>query len=102
MSGSVPVRYRSPDEGRASTACGPAADELAPDPGGVLEGPRSFFRRGSSGAARDILSRGDLDHYEERTAPLAPPDLLAWLHRGDAGSSGWVRAVGQVPFRAST
>jgi hypothetical protein len=63
------------------------ADELAPDPGGVLKDRASFFRRGSSGAARDILSRGDLDHYEERTAPLAPPDLLAWLHRGDAGSS---------------
>jgi aryl sulfotransferase len=64
------------------------ADQLAPDPAGVLKDRERFFRRGSSGAAREILSSGDLEHYEERIAQLASPDLLTWLHRGDAGSSG--------------
>jgi aryl sulfotransferase len=57
------------------------ADQLAPDPAGVLKDRERFFRRGSPGAAREILSSGELDHYEERIAQLAPPDLLAWLHR---------------------
>jgi aryl sulfotransferase len=64
------------------------ADQLAPDPAGVLKDRERFFRRGSPGAAREILSSRDLDHYEERTTQLAPPELLAWLHRCEAGSSG--------------
>jgi aryl sulfotransferase len=57
------------------------AGELAPDGGGVLKDNRAFFRAGRSGAGREALSADELDSYHERTARLAPPDLLAWLHR---------------------
>jgi hypothetical protein len=57
------------------------SDLLAPDPGGVLKDRAAFFRRGSSGAAAEIMSADDLDRYEERVRDLAPDDLLVWLHR---------------------
>ena len=57
------------------------ADEVAPDPAGILKDRARFFRRGSSGAGREILTEAELDHYHERAASLAPPDLLTWLHR---------------------
>jgi len=59
------------------------ADQLAPDPGGVLVQRERFFRRGSSGAGREVLSRREVAHYRARTEAMAPPDLLAWLHRED-------------------
>ncbi|MDP1820745.1 MAG: sulfotransferase domain-containing protein [Acidimicrobiales bacterium] len=42
----------------------------------------AFFRRGRSGAWREIL-RNDVEirRYQERVATLGPPDLLEWLHR---------------------
>ena len=57
------------------------AEQLAPDRQGVLKDRASFFRRGRSGAAREVLDASDLARYAERSAALAPPDLLAWLHR---------------------
>jgi len=57
------------------------AGELAPDSGGVLKDRHAFFRAGRSGAGREVLSAAELDSYHERTAQLAPPDLLTWLHR---------------------
>ncbi len=57
------------------------AGELAPDSAGVLKDRRAFFRAGRSGAGRDALSAEELTSYHERAAQLAPPDLLAWLHR---------------------
>lgn len=57
------------------------ADALAPDPVGVLRDRGRFFLRGSSGAGRELLSADDLARYRERTARLAPSDLLQWLHR---------------------
>lgn len=57
------------------------ADAVAPDPAGILKDRARFFRRGSSGAGREILTEAELDHYHERAASLAPPDLLTWLHR---------------------
>jgi acyl-CoA synthetase len=57
------------------------AEDLAPDPVGVLEDRARFFRRGSSGAGRELLSDAEHARYLERTQHLAPPDLLAWLHR---------------------
>ncbi|HEX9992956.1 MAG TPA: sulfotransferase domain-containing protein [Acidimicrobiales bacterium] len=57
------------------------AAELAPDPAGVLKDRAAFFRRGRSGAGRELLTEAELDGYRARTAALAPPDLLAWLHR---------------------
>jgi len=57
------------------------AGDLAPDSGGVLKDRRAFFRAGRSGAGREVLTAEELDSYHERTARLAPPDLLTWLHR---------------------
>jgi aryl sulfotransferase len=55
------------------------ADRLVPG-GGVLKSSAAFFRRGSSGAGRELLTDGEFGHYLARAAQLAPPDLLAWLH----------------------
>ena len=57
------------------------ADTVIPDPSGVLKDGQAFFRRGTSGAGRELLTDDELAHYEARTAHLAPLDLLAWLHR---------------------
>jgi aryl sulfotransferase len=57
------------------------ADDLAPDAAGMLKSPTAFFRRGSSGAARDVLSGDEWSRYRDRVAALAPPELLEWLHR---------------------
>jgi len=60
-----------------------AANRLVPDPAGVLKDKAAFFRRGTSGSGRELLSRDELAHYHARISRLAPPDLLAWLHRED-------------------
>jgi len=53
----------------------------APDASGVLKDPAAFFRRGSSGAGRELLTAAELARYHARAAVLADPDLLGWLHR---------------------
>lgn len=58
------------------------AQTLVPDAAGVLRDPRAFFRRGVSGGGRKLLDEDALDRYYQRTAALAPPELLRWLHRG--------------------
>jgi hypothetical protein len=63
------------------------ADLLAPDAGGVLKDRAAFFRRGTSGAGRALLSPAELDRYAARAAQLAPADVLSWLHR-DGGPAG--------------
>jgi hypothetical protein len=57
-----------------------SAARLAPDAAGVLKDPARFFRRGSPGAAHEILDPAAVDRYNRRARELAPPDLLAWLH----------------------
>jgi aryl sulfotransferase len=57
------------------------AKDLAPDPAGILKSTDAFFRRGRSGAGRELLTDAELAHYQQRAATMAPPDLLAWLHR---------------------
>jgi len=57
------------------------ADELAPDRVGVLKDRSAFFRRGRSGAGRELLTDADVARYHERVASIAPADLLSWLHR---------------------
>jgi aryl sulfotransferase len=57
------------------------AEQAAPDPSGVLRDRTAFFRRGTSGAGRELLSAKELAHYRERAASMAPAELLAWLHR---------------------
>jgi aryl sulfotransferase len=55
------------------------AARLNPD-ATVLKSGAAFFRRGSSGEGRELLTGQELADYYARTARLAPPDLLAWLH----------------------
>jgi aryl sulfotransferase len=43
-----------------------------------------FFHRGSNGQWREVFDEATLDHYEERAAKLATPELLAWAHAGRA------------------
>lgn len=57
------------------------AEQLIPNRDGVLKDPHAFFRRGRSGAGRDLLSDDEWVTYQTRVADLAPPDLLSWLHR---------------------
>jgi hypothetical protein len=57
------------------------ADQLVPNTLGVLKDSRAFFRRGRSGSAGELLDDRELAHYRARATELAPPDLLAWLHR---------------------
>lgn len=64
------------------------AAELAPDPAGVMKDRAAFFRRGRSGAGREVLSGDEMARYHERAARLAPADLLAWLHRPPAEFPG--------------
>jgi len=58
--------------------------DVVPDPGRIFKDRGAFFRRGGSGAGRELLTRAELARYHERCAELTPPDLLAWLHRYDA------------------
>ena len=57
------------------------ATDLAPDPAGIMKDRAAFFRRGASGAGRELLTDVEFARYLERAAELAPPDLLTWLHR---------------------
>jgi hypothetical protein len=63
------------------------ADQLAPNPVGVLKDNAAFFRRGRSGAGRELLTPQEYARYRARTATLAPPELLAWLHRDSPAGS---------------
>jgi hypothetical protein len=57
------------------------AEELAPDPSGIFKNREAFFRQGTSGSGRQLLTDEDQARYHARTAKLAPSDLLTWLHR---------------------
>ncbi len=64
------------------------AGSVAPDPADILKDRRSFFRRGTSGAGREVLSPAELAHYRRRVELLAPPEVSAWLHHeGRPGKS---------------
>lgn len=49
--------------------------------GGVLKDPRAFFRRGSPGAFREVLTDSEIERYRRRVTSMAPPELIRWLHR---------------------
>lgn len=57
------------------------SDELVPDAVGVLKDRSRFFRSGTSGGGRAVLSPEELRDYEQRVEGLAPPEVVAWLHR---------------------
>ena len=52
-----------------------------PPPPGIVPDASGFFRRGTSGAGREILSDAELAGYYTHAARLAPADLIEWLHR---------------------
>jgi len=56
-------------------------ESIVPDPVGILKDQAAFFRRGSSGAGAETLTRVELDRYYWRASGMAPRDLLEWLHR---------------------
>ena len=58
-----------------------AAGQIQPLTGS--DDPAAFFRSGTSGAARELLTSAELAYYYERAARYCPPELLAWLHRAD-------------------
>ncbi len=57
------------------------AELLVPDPSGVLKSHQAFFRQGSSGSGKALLTPTQAAQYRSQTAQLAPADLLTWLHR---------------------
>jgi hypothetical protein len=56
-----------------------SADTLVPT-AGIFKSNAAFFRRGTSGAGREILSDEEIAGYHARAAQLTPPDMLTWLH----------------------
>ena len=63
------------------------ADVLIPE-AGIFKDNAAFFRRGSSGAGREVLTQDELAHYHERVRQMGPPELLAWLNRPDEAGTG--------------
>jgi len=57
------------------------ANELAPEADRILKEPARFFRRGTSGAAAELLTGDEIAHYRARIGSMMQPDLSAWLHR---------------------
>jgi hypothetical protein len=76
----VPQRWPALVEAATFASMRQRADILVPDANGVLKDRRQFFRQGRSGSGRTLLTAEELDRYHRRTAGMAPPDLLAWLH----------------------
>jgi aryl sulfotransferase len=64
-----------------------AADQLRPLEGnGVNDAVKeraAFFRRGSSGEGRALLTDEEVARYYAHAANIAPQELLSWLHRSD-------------------
>jgi aryl sulfotransferase len=64
-----------------------AADQLQPlqrEPErDVSKGHSAFFRKGSSGDGRALLTESEAARYYTRAARIAPPELLTWLHRDE-------------------
>jgi hypothetical protein len=56
-------------------------DVLVPPPPGIVADTSLFFRRGTSGAAREVLGDEEMAWYDAQVARLGPPDLIDWLHR---------------------
>jgi hypothetical protein len=61
------------------TAMKSSADQFVPT-AGIFKSNAAFFRRGTSGAGREVLSDEEIAAYHARVAQLAPPDMLTWLH----------------------
>ena len=59
------------------------ASQLAPEAShdGFYDDRDQFFRKGSTGQWRQILSDEELPRYAARVGEYAPADLAAWIHR---------------------
>jgi aryl sulfotransferase len=59
------------------------ASQLAPEAShdGFYDDRDQFFRKGSTGQWRQILSDEELPQYAARVGEYAPADLAAWIHR---------------------
>jgi aryl sulfotransferase len=58
------------------------ADRLAPNQNiHVWHDNTEFFRRGTSGQWRELLTEDDLDRYHLRVAEFGDPEVADWLHR---------------------
>lgn len=64
-----------------------AADQLQPlkysEKRDASRGHEAFFRQGSSGDGRALLTEAEAARYYTQAAQIAPQELLAWLHRDD-------------------
>lgn len=58
------------------------AEDLAPDPVGVLKDRTAFFRGGRLGDGEAALGPGDHERYRNRVEALGSPGLIGWLHGG--------------------
>lgn len=49
-----------------------------------VDGPRSFFYKGTNGRWRDVLTAEELAQFEEKAAKVLTPECRAWLEQGQA------------------
>jgi hypothetical protein len=61
------------------------ASRHAPNTSGILKDPTAFFRRGTTGAGHEVLTKEELRSYHRRVERLALIEFLAWLHREPVG-----------------
>jgi hypothetical protein len=57
------------------------ASRAIPTPGGILKDQSRFFRQGTSGEGRQVLSHDEVTRYRNRVNGMAPPELVTWLQR---------------------
>lgn len=76
----APEPLAHPGHGQSGEHPPPPSPRPPRPPGPPGPGAPSFFRRGTSGEGREILSAEEIAGYHARVAQLAPPDMLAWLH----------------------
>lgn len=73
-----------------------AADELQPlkyaEARDASKGHAAFFRQGSSGDGRALLTDAEAALYYTHASQVAPQELLAWLHRDSGGPAGLTAA----------
>jgi acyl-CoA synthetase (AMP-forming)/AMP-acid ligase II len=78
------------------------ASQLVPDERlGLFTNEQRFFRSGSQGQWRAILSNDDLASYGSLLGAMASEDLAAWLHGGAATSARGPCRLGRGAARAS-
>ncbi len=59
------------------------AELVAPDTANAIwKSTEGFFKRGTSGQWGEVFDAELAARYEARVRELAPPELVAWLHRG--------------------